>query len=130
MHYIYVLQSEKDMRFYIGYSKDLKLRFEQHNKGLVRSTRDRRPSLLWGMPSPKGCNKAREVSEIFLWKDVPEEKAQILFNRVNKAQLLLAQLNFPFGKRICRFNRGYTLDYLALNWDYSWISMCPLWETA
>ena len=43
MHYIYVLQSEKDMEFYTGYTKDLKLRFEQHNKGLVESTKDRRP---------------------------------------------------------------------------------------
>ena len=26
MHYTYVLQSEKDMNFYVGYTKDLKLR--------------------------------------------------------------------------------------------------------
>jgi len=68
---------------------------------------------------PGGCNQAGEVPEILPWKDISEEQAQILFNRVNKAQLLLAQLNFPFGKRLCRFNRGHTLDYLALNWDYS-----------
>ena len=43
MYYTYVLQSEKDMEFYTGYTKDLKLRFEQHNKGLVESTKDRRP---------------------------------------------------------------------------------------
>ena len=43
MHYIYVLQSEKNMEFYTGYTKDLKLRFEQHDKGLVESTKDRRP---------------------------------------------------------------------------------------
>ena len=43
MHYIYVLQSEKDMKFYTGYTKDLKLRFEKHCKGQVESTRDRRP---------------------------------------------------------------------------------------
>jgi len=43
MHYIYVLQSEKDMKFYVGYTKNLKLRFEQHNKGLVESTKERRP---------------------------------------------------------------------------------------
>ncbi len=43
MHYTYVLLSEKDMKFYIGYTKDLKLRFEQHNKGIVASTKDRRP---------------------------------------------------------------------------------------
>ena len=26
MHYTYVLQSEKDMKFYVGYTKDFKLR--------------------------------------------------------------------------------------------------------
>jgi putative endonuclease len=43
MYYSYVLQSEKDDGFYIGFTKNLKLRFEQHNKGLVESTRDRKP---------------------------------------------------------------------------------------
>ena len=43
MHYTYVLQSEKDFKFYVGYTKDLKLRFEQHTKGIVDSTKDRRP---------------------------------------------------------------------------------------
>ena len=43
MFYTYVLQSEKDGNFYAGFTKDLKLRFEQHCKGLVESTKDRRP---------------------------------------------------------------------------------------
>ena len=43
MYYTYVLQSEKDNGFYIGFTKNLKLRFEQHNKGIVDSTKDRRP---------------------------------------------------------------------------------------
>ena len=43
MYYIYVLQSESDLNFYTGFTKDLKLRFEQHNNGFVESTRDRRP---------------------------------------------------------------------------------------
>ena len=43
MYYSYVLQSEKDNGFYIGFTKDLKLRFEQHNKGIVDSTKDRTP---------------------------------------------------------------------------------------
>ena len=43
MCYTYVLQSEVDHQFYVGYSKDLKLRFEQHNKGQVDSTKNRRP---------------------------------------------------------------------------------------
>ncbi len=43
MYYTYVLQSVKDGNFYAGFTGDLKLRFEQHNKGMVESTRNRRP---------------------------------------------------------------------------------------
>ncbi len=43
MYYTYALQSIKDGQFYTGYTKNLKLRFEQHNKGLVESTKDRKP---------------------------------------------------------------------------------------
>ena len=43
MYYTYVLLSEMDNKFYIGYSKDVKLRFEQHQKGLVESTKNRKP---------------------------------------------------------------------------------------
>ena len=43
MYYTYVLKSTKDGKMYTGFTKDLKLRFEQHEKGLVQSTRHRRP---------------------------------------------------------------------------------------
>lgn len=43
MYYTYVLQSLKDKNFYVGLTKDLKLRFEQHNKRLVESTSNRTP---------------------------------------------------------------------------------------
>ena len=43
MFYTYVLQSEVDGQFYSGYSKDLKLRFNQHQKGKVESTKGRLP---------------------------------------------------------------------------------------
>jgi len=33
----------KDKKLYAGSTKDLKLRFERHNNGLVESTKDRRP---------------------------------------------------------------------------------------
>ena len=42
-YYVYILQSEKDGEFYTGYTKDLKLRFEQHQKGFVESTKNRQP---------------------------------------------------------------------------------------
>ena len=43
MFYTYVLQSERDGHFYTGFSKNLKLRFDQHKKGQVESTKDRLP---------------------------------------------------------------------------------------
>ena len=43
MYYTYALLSEKDNKRYIGYTKNLKLRFELHQKGQIESTKDRRP---------------------------------------------------------------------------------------
>jgi putative endonuclease len=43
VYYTYILQSEADGNFYSGFTKNLKLRFDQHRNGLVESTRDRRP---------------------------------------------------------------------------------------
>jgi len=41
--YVYVLYSLKDKKFYSGYTENLKARFEEHVKGKVASTRERRP---------------------------------------------------------------------------------------
>jgi len=46
MYYTYVLLSKKDDKLYTGYTKDLKLRFKQHNNGQVNSTKNRRPFIL------------------------------------------------------------------------------------
>jgi len=43
MYYTYILQSKKDRKFYTGYTKNLKLRFEQHQKGQIESTKNRMP---------------------------------------------------------------------------------------
>ncbi len=42
-HYIYALRSDQDKELYVGYTEDLKSRFEQHCKGNVISTKKRRP---------------------------------------------------------------------------------------
>lgn len=42
-YYIYVLKSQKDGALYVGYTDNLKSRFEQHSKGRVTSTKNRRP---------------------------------------------------------------------------------------
>jgi len=46
MFYTYILKSDKDGKKYVGYTKNLKSRFEQHQKGKVESTKDRRPPIL------------------------------------------------------------------------------------
>ena len=40
------MQSEKDKKLYTGYTNNLKLRFKQHQKGAVKSTKGRRPLIL------------------------------------------------------------------------------------
>ncbi len=37
------MKSEKDNKFYTGYTKNLKLRFKLHEEGKVDSTKERRP---------------------------------------------------------------------------------------
>lgn len=43
MYYVYVLLSEKDHKYYIGYTIDMRRRFAEHLKGHVSSTKLRRP---------------------------------------------------------------------------------------
>lgn len=46
MFYTYVLLSNKDDKFYIGFTNDLRKRVEDHQKGKVDSTKGRRPFVL------------------------------------------------------------------------------------
>lgn len=39
MYYVYLLQSEKSEKFYVGFTSDLKRRLEEHNTGKVQSTK-------------------------------------------------------------------------------------------
>jgi putative endonuclease len=43
MFYTYVLKSLKDLKYYIGFTKDLVKRFNEHNSGKVKSTKLRMP---------------------------------------------------------------------------------------
>lgn len=43
MYYVYVIQSELDKGLYIGMSSDLRRRFWEHQNGVSRSTKSRRP---------------------------------------------------------------------------------------
>ncbi len=43
MYYVYVLKSFKDNKFYVGYTKEIENRLNEHNNGKVFSTKNRRP---------------------------------------------------------------------------------------
>jgi putative endonuclease len=46
MYTVYILQSTKDKKTYVGYSGDFKRRFKEHNSGWVRATKHRRPLVI------------------------------------------------------------------------------------
>ena len=48
MYFVYVLMSLKDKQFYVGITKDVKMRLKNHVEGEVISTRNRRPLKLIG----------------------------------------------------------------------------------
>jgi putative endonuclease len=60
MFYTYVLKSKKDDFIYIGFSYDLKKRLVEHNKGLVESTKNRRPFKL--VYYEACCNKDKAIA--------------------------------------------------------------------
>ena len=43
MIYVYVLLSEKDSYYYVGFTNDVCKRLTDHNNGKVKSTKNRRP---------------------------------------------------------------------------------------
>ncbi|MFA5029793.1 MAG: GIY-YIG nuclease family protein [Patescibacteria group bacterium] len=43
MHCLYILQSERDGSYYIGYSSDLEKRIRQHNSSTGRYTSNKKP---------------------------------------------------------------------------------------
>ncbi len=57
-YYVYVLQSEVDENFYVGYTKELNRRIHEHAVGQVKSTKNRRPLKLiyW-----EGCLNQRDA---------------------------------------------------------------------
>ena len=56
---VYLLRSEKDGNYYIGYTSNLKHRLKMHETGKVKSTKNRRPVILLGYKKFFNKNKAR-----------------------------------------------------------------------
>ena len=60
--YVYLLQSRKDRKYYLGWTTDILRRLAEHNEGLNRSTKSRVPFKLVSFEifSTKEKAKARE----------------------------------------------------------------------
>lgn len=43
MYFVYILQSQKDLGFYTGFTKDISRRLQEHNSGQTRSIKNRIP---------------------------------------------------------------------------------------
>ena len=61
MYFVYLLQSLKDNRFYIGQTDNVSRRLDDHNRGKVSSTRHRRPFILAGFEVYESRNEARWI---------------------------------------------------------------------
>ena len=56
---VYVLESQKDSKLYIGVSQDVVIRVRRHNAGGVSSTKYRRPLRLIGSKACSSFTEAR-----------------------------------------------------------------------
>ena len=77
MYYTYILQSEKDQSFYIGYTSNLEHRLYEHNEGFSRYTKHKRP-----------------------WKIVYFEKFEEKSEAIKRERFLKKQKNRAFYNRL------------------------------
>ena len=57
--YLYILQSEKTGKHYVGVTKEIATRLAQHNRGAVKSTRSGRP---WKLLYSEEYNSSSEAA--------------------------------------------------------------------
>ena len=68
-HFVYILQSLKDFRYYIGETADVESRLSFHNTGLQRSTRSRIPfKIVYTENYPDRSTALKREKEIKSWK--------------------------------------------------------------
>ncbi len=77
MFFVYILQSQKDKSYYIGYSKDVASRLVQHNTGKSTYTKRKIP-----------------------WNLVYTEKFELKSDAIKREKFLKAQRNTEFYKKL------------------------------
>ncbi len=70
MYYVYILQSERTPKCYIGSTGDIAQRLRQHNAGMSKSTRPNRPwALAYSEEFETRSAAVRRESQIKSWKN-------------------------------------------------------------
>ena len=97
-YYVYILQSLKDNKFYIGSSQNVKARLQLHNNGLQRSTRHRTPFVLLyeeELPDKSAAIKREKQILIGFALETVNEKdyAREKLNKKNADMIVLNSLN-------------------------------------
>ena len=83
--FVYILQSKKNGRYYIGSTNDLERRFEEHVEGIVEATRNLRPLFLVFRQAYKTLREARQVE----WKLKSFKRKDIIDRIVAEKEILI-----------------------------------------
>lgn len=78
--FVYILKSLRDDGYYVGMTKDLMARLTYHNKGLVRSTKNRVPFIMVYNEKFETRGEAREREKYLKSYKGSKEKLSILEN--------------------------------------------------
>ncbi len=79
MYFVYILQSNRDETYYIGQTENLKKRLEQHNLGISKYTKTKRP-----------------------WKIVYIEEFKTRKNALSRERFLKKQRNRQFYEKLIK----------------------------
>jgi predicted GIY-YIG superfamily endonuclease len=63
--FVYILRSQTRRFIYVGSTRDLRRRLDEHNAGLVQSTKAYRPLAIVAYIAVQGEQKARELERYF-----------------------------------------------------------------
>ena len=78
LHFVYVLESRRNGRYYIGFSADPDKRLASHNAGLVKATRHLRPwKLIYREERPDATSARKREYQIKAMKSRKYVKALI-----------------------------------------------------
>ena len=80
-YYVYILYSLKDKKFYTGKTSDIVRRLQEHNEGLVYSTKNRRPLLL------ANCEVYKNAGDAYLREKELKYPSAGAFKKILKEKL-------------------------------------------